>query len=129
MVDKETIHPKTVWTFIKEDIELQIIRGVLRSADKVPSISEIAESYDVSKTTAQKALEDMFSEGTITKRKGVGYFVIPYTKERLRAKHKLVLINMFNDCLLYAEKLDLTKDDAEEIKSLIAQRLDTISSR
>lgn len=125
----ETIHPKTIWTFIKDDIELKIINSELKSGDKVPSISEIATTYDVSKTTSQKALEDMFDEGTITKRKGVGYFVVPYQKERLRAKHKQELVKKVDDCISYANKLDMSMVDIEEIKGIFLKRIDGSSSQ
>lgn len=127
--NKESVHPKTIWTSIKDDIELRIINSELKGGNKVPSISELAVTYNVSKTTAQKALEDMFVEGTITKRKGVGYFVVPYQKERLKAKHKQELIKMFDSFLVYANKLDMSKSDIEDIKNIFLERIEDISSR
>lgn len=123
---KETVHPKTVWKFIKDDLEFKIIKGELKNADKVPSIAELATVYNVCKTTTQKTLEDMCSEGTITKRKGVGYFVIPYTKEKLRVKHKRELMNMFENCLVYADKLGMSRGDLEEIKDIITKRINNM---
>lgn len=127
--EKETLHPKTVWKFIKDDLELKIIKGELRNADKVPSIAELAEEYNVSKTTAQKTLEDMYNDGTITKRKGIGYFVIPYTKKRLLVKHKQELMTMVNDCLSYADKLGMCSDDFEKFKEILKNCINDISSR
>ena len=124
-----TKHPKTIWTFIKDEIEIKIINGNLRFADKVPSISEIANDYEVSKTTAQKVLEDMFNDGTITKRKGVGYFVMPYTREKLRTKHKALFYERLDECLEYIEKLNLDSSDYEDIVKVFVSRINNISSR
>lgn len=126
--EREIMHPRTVWRFIKDDIEIKIIKGELRNADKVPSISELASIYDVSKTTAQKALEDMYNEGTITKRKGIGYFVKPYNKERLRTKHIKELTVMFNNCFEYASRLELSSKEIDVLKSKITKSIDDLSS-
>lgn len=129
MKNKETLHPKTVWKFIKDDLELKIIKGELKNADKMPSIAELATTYNVSKTTAQKTLEDMFNDGTITKRKGVGYFVIPYTKKKLLVKHKQELMIMVNDFLTNADKLGMSQDDLKKIKDVFMRCINDISSR
>lgn len=127
--ENDTLHPKTVWKFIKDDLELKIINGELRNADKVPSIADLATEYNVSKTTAQKTLEDMYNDGTITKRKGIGYFVIPYTKKKLFVKHKQELITKMNECLKDAGKLGMSSNDLEDFKDVLMSCINAISSR
>lgn len=83
----EKIHPKMVWQYIKADIESRIIKGELNGGDKAPSIAEISGSYGVSKSTGQKVLEHMADDGTIIRRKGSGFYVKPYMKEKLRQSH------------------------------------------
>lgn len=119
----ESMHPKTIWCFIKDDIELKIINGELKSADKVPSIFELASLYNVSKSTAQKALEDLFNDGTITKRKGIGYFVVPYTREKLRNQHLKGLMIMLDNCFTYAEKLGVSSEDISYLKECFSNRI------
>lgn len=120
-INIEKTHPRMVWEYIKDDIEFKIIVGDLRTADRVPSIAELSEQYNVSKTTAQKVLEDMCSEGTINKRKGVGYFVKPYTKDILTDKHKNIFIRMVEECINYAHKLDIGSKGLEDLRETIVK--------
>ncbi len=108
-------HPNTVWEYIKRDIELMIIRGTLKNADKTPSISEIAEIYNIGKSTAKKVLEEMFNEGTLTKQQGVGYFVKPYVKEKLRSKRVKELEDLLDNFLRIANDLQIEKSILREM--------------
>lgn len=108
-------HPRTVWEFIKSDIEVLIIRGILKNADKVPSISEIAKQYNVGKTTAKKVLETMYIEGTLTKQRGIGYFVKPYTKEKLKKEHLKELEEILLNGINLAKKLAIDENELKEI--------------
>ncbi|MBQ7258286.1 MAG: GntR family transcriptional regulator, partial [Abditibacteriota bacterium] len=47
----------------------------------LPSLSKIMKTYDVSTTTARKALSDLCNEGVIYTVNGKGSFVAPYFKE------------------------------------------------
>lgn len=120
-INIENTHPRMVWEYIKGDIEFRIILGELRVADRVPSIAELSDQYNVSKTTAQKVLEDMFSEGTINKAKGVGYFVKPYMKDILTDKHKNIFVRMVEECISYAHKLDIDSKGLEDLKETIVK--------
>ncbi len=120
MKDFNVIHPKTKWELICSDIEMKIIRGDLKSTDKVSSISELADEYNVSKTTAQKTLEKLCEAGIVSKRKGVGYFVLPYSKEKLRKKHLEILEEKISDFLSYAKDL---KFDNNEVLNIVSRFL------
>ncbi len=104
-------HPNTVWSKIKDDLEGKIISGVFTTAERIPSIAEISKLYGVSKTTAQKALEAMYDDGDIIKQKGVGYFVKPFTKEKLREKHMQEIERLIDVCVSYAHKLGMTQEE------------------
>jgi len=83
----KSIHPRTIWIDIKKQIEFAIINGIYKNACKMPSISELSEEFSCGKSTAQKVLEEMYKEGTVTKQKGVGYFVKPFVREKLIEKY------------------------------------------
>jgi GntR family transcriptional regulator len=50
-------------------------RGILAPGSPVPSENEIIEKYQVSNTTARKALHELEKEGWVTRMKGKGTFV------------------------------------------------------
>jgi DNA-binding GntR family transcriptional regulator len=61
---------------IAADIRGQIERGELRPNDALPSIVTLAERYQVSTKTVQKALGILKREGLIEGEPGYGTFVV-----------------------------------------------------
>lgn len=104
-------HPNTVWEYIKEDLEVLIIKGLLKTGDKVPSINKLANHYNVSNSTAQKALETLFDKDILIKKQGIGYFVKPYTRNKLISEHKEKLKKRLETLLLESKELDIDKDE------------------
>jgi len=62
---------------IADEIGVQIRSGVLRPGDRLPSISELAERYEVSQTTVKSALLVLKERGLTEGRQGRGTFVLP----------------------------------------------------
>lgn len=96
---------ETAWLNVKNDIELKIISGEYSAGDRIPPVRKIATIYSIGTTTAAKVLEHLYQEGTIYKRRGVGYFVKPYTKDRLCIEHKKNLEKIITDSFAYADAL------------------------
>ncbi|EEF62958.1 GntR family transcriptional regulator [Pedosphaera parvula] len=67
---------------IRRDIISMVQRGELAPGNPVPSENEIIEKYQVSNTTARKALHELEKEGWVTRIKGKGTFVKNYTVVR-----------------------------------------------
>lgn len=106
----KNIHPSTIWTDIKKQIEFAIINGTYKNACKMPSISELAEEYACGKSTAQKVLEEMYKEGIVTKQKGVGYFVKPFVQEHLIEKYTGIWKNDLTQSIREANLLGIKAD-------------------
>jgi len=99
---------------IKLDIELKIIVGEYAVGSRFPSISAIAKIYGVGTSTTQKALETLCSEGVIYNQKGIGYFVRPYMREKLKAAHIKELRERLESVAEYGLRLGVKKDDLIE---------------
>jgi len=67
---------------ISREIIARIQSGALPPGTPVPSENEIIEQYQVSNTTARKALLELEREGWVSRRKGRGTFVRDYTVVR-----------------------------------------------
>jgi len=104
-------HPFTVWEEIKTDIEIGIINNVYNVGEKVPSINQISQDYNVSSSTAVKVLESMRNDDTILKKRGVGYFVMPYVKDKLIKKHRTDFNSRIVQMVLMARKIGYQKDE------------------
>lgn len=96
---------------VKEKIELEIIAGTYKSAEKIPSVNELSQIYDVSFSTAKRAVEALASEGILTRKQGVGFFVMPLVKTELLEKHKAKYDKEKRRLLEYAKKLGLFDDN------------------
>lgn len=60
---------------LREIIEKKIDSGEWKPGDKIPSENDLRTSYDVSRNTAQKAINELVSEGLLERRQGKGTFV------------------------------------------------------
>ena len=96
-----------LWEKVKSDIEVKIIKGEYAVGYKIPTIVELQIEYGIGKTTAQKIVSELYKEGTIVKKVGVGCFVKPFVKERLLEKHKVQLEIMTKELVKEAQLLNL----------------------
>lgn len=67
---------------ISREVVAMIQSGALTPGAPVPSENEIIEKYQVSNTTARKALHELEKEGWVTRVKGKGTFVRDFTVVR-----------------------------------------------
>ena len=93
------------WQSVKNDLELKIIRGEYKAGERIPPVRKIAEIYDIGTSTATKTLSQLCEDGTIYQRRGVGYFVKPYVREKLIAEHKRRLEKIILNSLDYADRI------------------------
>lgn len=60
---------------IKTDLSIRILNGELHPNDRIPSLNEITDTYNVSKITARRVLNDLVAEGLVYAIRGRGSFV------------------------------------------------------
>lgn len=77
----EKFAPPKYFQIVREIISM-IQQGTLPAGAPVPSENEIIAKYQVSNTTARKALHELEKEGWVTRIKGKGTFVRDYTVVR-----------------------------------------------
>ena len=104
-----------MWLEIKKQLEIAIINGTYKSAEKFPSINEIKDLFSCGNSTAQKVLNAMYSEGTITKQKGIGYFVKPFVQKQLLEKYTAAWRNRFSQDINEAKLLNISRKSMEGI--------------
>ncbi|HBH6732297.1 TPA: GntR family transcriptional regulator, partial [Enterococcus faecium] len=60
---------------LKEILKNKINTGEYPENTKIPAESELIESYEVSRITVRKAVEELVEEGYLLKKQGKGTFV------------------------------------------------------
>ncbi len=62
---------------VKEKMKMLMMRGILKSEEKIPSVRELAHQLTINPNTIQRAYKDLEMEGYIYAVKGKGNFVTP----------------------------------------------------
>lgn len=63
-------------------LKQQIVNGVYREGDRLPTQEALTERFKVSRITVRRALSELQSEGWIQNEQGVGSFVLPIKRPR-----------------------------------------------
>ncbi|HZE37283.1 MAG TPA: GntR family transcriptional regulator [Stackebrandtia sp.] len=77
-----------IYRQIAERIKADIMSGALAEDTQVMSTNEYAATYRINPATAAKGLRELLDEGILYKRRGIGMFVSPDARSRLRGDHR-----------------------------------------
>ena len=95
---------------IAQWLELEILNGTLQSDEKVYSQYQLAEMFNVNPATAAKGLSLLAGENLLYKKRGLGMFVAPQAKEKIRAKRiKQNLQQLVLQVVAEAERLQVSQ--------------------
>lgn len=83
-----TQHEKPVYVRLRETIADAILAGRFSDGDPLPSVRALAAEESANPLTVAKAYQGFQDEGLITVRRGVGMFVAPGARERLRQSER-----------------------------------------
>lgn len=77
-----------IYRQIAERIKGDILTGELEADSQIMSTNQYAAFYRINPATAAKAFAELVDEGILYKRRGIGMFVDPGAREKLRAEHR-----------------------------------------
>ena len=77
---------KPIYEQIVEGIERDIVMGILREREQLPSIRELSSILGVNPNTIQKAFQELDRNGIIVSGQGRGCFVADHAAERIKEK-------------------------------------------
>ena len=76
---------------IVDQIEALILNGKLKPGDKLPSETELAEQFSVSRTAVREAMKALIHKGLISSYSGRGTFVTDGTSDAVRESLGLMI--------------------------------------
>src|SRR3954466_13615019 len=85
-------HEKPVYVRLRETIADAILAGKYSDGDSLPSVRALAAEEQANPLTVAKAYQGFQDEGLIVVRRGVGMFVAPGARARLRDSERAVFI-------------------------------------
>jgi DNA-binding transcriptional regulator YhcF (GntR family) len=90
----------------------EILSGVYKDDDRIPSVREYAVLLEVNTNTAVKAYEQLAREEVIYNKRGLGYFVTPGAKKQiLKARKQEFMKERLPELFRQMRLLDITIDD------------------
>jgi DNA-binding transcriptional regulator YhcF (GntR family) len=93
----------------------EILSGVYKDDDRIPSVREYAVLLEVNTNTAVKAYEQLAREEIIYNKRGLGYFVTPGAKKQiLKARKQEFMKERLPELFRQMNLLDITMDDVAE---------------
>ena len=101
---------RPIYSQIQDGIREQILAGVLRPGDKLPSVRELAAGLTINPNTIQRAYRDLEQQGWIATVAGKGCFVCEKTPSREREP----LLAQFDQAAAALIKLGLTPQELIE---------------
>ena len=79
-----TQHEKPVYVRLRETIANAILSGRFKDGDSLPSVRALAADEQANPLTVAKAYQGFQDEGLVVVKRGVGLFVAPGARARLR---------------------------------------------
>lgn len=77
-----------IYLQIAQMLEDDILRGVYREEEQVPSTNELAREYNINPATAAKGINLLVADGILYKRRGIGMFVSKGAEEAVKQKRR-----------------------------------------
>ena len=111
-----------IYLQIAQMLEDDILRGVYRDEEQVPSTNELARAYNINPATAAKGINLLVSDGILYKRRGIGMFVSPGAGEKVKEKRRAAFYDGYIKPLAgEARSLGLT---GEQLAAMIQKALE-----
>ena len=84
---------KGIFLQIADSLCHQILEGLLKPGDRVPSVRDLAEEYEVNRNTVMRTYTILQESGIFDNKRGIGFFISENAIELVRASEKA---NFFN---------------------------------
>lgn len=101
-----------IYLQIAEGIKNQVLSGSLKEDDQVMSTNQYAAFYQINPATAAKGFAQLVEEGVLYKKRGIGMFVSPDARERLRAaRRERFFTEVVDPMLAEAQRIGIGVDE------------------
>lgn len=119
LIDTKSGEP--IYNQIYSQIKDQIISGVLKENDMLPSIRGLAKDLHISFITTKHAYEELEKEGFIYTLPGKGCYVAPKNTELLREENLKKIEKHIEDIASLAKSCNLNRSDIIEMITFIME--------
>ncbi|MFT4212413.1 MAG: GntR family transcriptional regulator [Microbacterium sp.] len=113
---------RPIFVQIAEQIENEILEGILAEDAQIPSTNDLAAFHRINPATALKGVSMLVDDGIVEKRRGIGMFVAVGARERLIGRRRTSFVDVYLAPLIAeAAKLGI---DADELARMLREQSD-----
>ena len=110
---------KGIFLQIADNLCHQILEGLLKPGDRVPSVRDLAEEFEVNRNTVMRTYTILQESGIFDNKRGIGFFVSENAVELVRVSEKA---NFFDHELPeFIKKVKLLKLDSNDLTELLTE--------
>ncbi len=110
-----------IYEQIYQQLKNQIISGVLREDEALPSIRGLAKELRISVITTKRAYDELEREGFVYTVPAKGFFVAPKNTELLREENLRKIEGHMQEIMKLAGSLGLSKAELLEMMNLLTE--------
>lgn len=106
---------KAIYLQIADRLSDEILAGVYKAFDRIPSVREYAATLGVNANTAVKAYDQLAQEGIIFNKRGLGYFVAEDAQRYIKqTRRQTFLGTILPEFVRQMRLLDITWEEVKE---------------
>lgn len=107
---------QSIFIQIADRISERILNGQYEADSRIPSVRELAVEMEVNPNTVMRSFERLQMNEVVYNRRGLGYFVSPEAKEKIRAMRYVQFVNEVAPSLFSEmELLNMGMGDLEKL--------------
>jgi DNA-binding transcriptional regulator YhcF (GntR family) len=110
---------KGIFLQIAENLNHQILEGLLKPGDRVPSVRDLAAEFEVNRNTVLRTYSLMNEDGIFDNKRGVGYFISDNAPELIRETEKKEFFRQ--DLPVFTKKVKILKLTSNDLTDLTNQ--------
>ena len=104
-----------IYRQIIDQIKYQVVTGVLKEGDKVPSVRELAARLAVNQNTILKVYNELCRQNVLKIERGDGTYVSSSKQSISASERKTAVANVLREAATLAVQLDLSIEQATEL--------------
>lgn len=108
-----------IYQQIADQLKEEILTGVKKQGEYLPSIRGLAKDLRISVITTMKAYEELERQGLVTAQQGKGYYVNAQDSEMLREQHLRKMEQHLMDAIAAAKIAGVTDRELTESLQLL----------
>ena len=89
-----------IYEQIRASLENDILEGIIREGEPVPSTNRLAEYYKINPATAAKGVSLLHDDGLLEKRRGLGLYLAEGARDALLERRRAGFRAKFVDAML-----------------------------